>query len=399
MHSKEVKRSIIAFTVTFILLVASFLMLLHRHWLDNNASFRMELHTVPDNGAGEDISIQMIRSKIWVDGERIGAQYDCTIYNNTGEACINWELLMKMPLAIEIESFWNGQFFTRNKDIILVPDEVINLIPPHGSRSFGFVLHGDDAVPDIVDFEMTGKFRTYLWTYEFFWVWAVLVLTWIIFAIAYIITYAKVYKYNKRQKKDAQIITQTFKTFAGLIDAKDPYTQGHSVRVADYAIAIAKRMRLPERQIEELGYVALMHDCGKIGVPDNILNKPGALTDEERKCINEHTVKGGQILENFSAIKGIRQGALYHHERYDGKGYPEGLKGKDIPLYARIIGVADAFDAMNSNRVYRKRLPQNVILEELRKCTGTQFDPDIVKHLIQMLEEGSYGFEVWDEKK
>jgi HD-GYP domain-containing protein (c-di-GMP phosphodiesterase class II) len=170
------------------------------------------------------------------------------------------------------------------------------------------------------------------------------------------------------------------------------------MRVADYAVAIAKRMKLPERQIEELGYIALMHDCGKIGVPDEILNKPGALTEEERKCINEHTVKGGAILENFNAIKGIRQGALYHHERFDGKGYPEGLKGKDIPLYARIIGVADAFDAMNSNRVYRKSLPQDVILGELRKCSGTQFDPDIVKHMIQMLEEGCYGFEVWDEK-
>ena len=399
MRSKEVKRAIMVFAVTFLSLVASFMMLLHKHWLDNNVSFSVELHSVEENVEEEDVCIQMVRSKIWVDGERIGAQYDCTVYNNTDEACMNWTLLMKMPMTIEIESFWNGQFFSRHRAVFLQPDEVINLIPPHGQRSFGFVLHGEDAVPVIEDFEMTGQFRTYIWTYKFFWVWALLVLTWLVFAVAYIITYAKVYKYNKRQKKDAEIITQTFKTFANLIDAKDPYTQGHSVRVADYSVAIAKRMRLPERQIEELGYVALMHDCGKIGVPDNILNKPGALTEEERKCINEHTVKGGQILENFSAIKGIRQGALYHHERYDGKGYPEGLQGKGIPLYARIIGVADAFDAMNSNRCYRKSLPQEVILEELRKCTGTQFDPDIVKHMIQMLEEGCYGFEVWDEKK
>lgn len=397
MRSRENRRAIIAFAVTFILLVASFFMLLHRHWLDNHSSFEMQLKSVAENDSESDISISMNRSIIWSDGESIGAQYNCTISNNTDKACVDWELVVKIPTLADLSGSWNSRYYMKDGNVILTPDEEIARIPAGRDVTLGLILHSTEVF-DITDFNITGQLRTYLWMYEFFWVWSLLVLTFIVFVIAYIISYVKVYKYNKRLKKDAEIIAQSFKTFAGLIDAKDSYTQGHSLRVADYSVAIARRMKLPERQIEELGYVALMHDCGKIGVPDNILNKPGALTDEERKCINEHTVKGGAILENFSAIKGIRQGALYHHERYDGKGYPEGLKGKDIPLYARIIGVADAFDAMNSNRVYRKSLPQDVILEELKKCSGSQFDPDIAKHLIQMLEEGCYGFEVWDGK-
>lgn len=397
MRSREVRRAIIAFSATCLSLVASFLMLLHGHWLDNNADFTKAVHNSVNNDGVTDICICMNRSIIWADEDIIGAQYDCTVYNNSDKILNDWELKIDMPKHAEIGSIWNGKYYHDEDGVVLIPDSEIATIPPHGEKSFGIVLHSPKLIA-ITDFIMDGRFSTHIWMYEFFWVWCFLVLTWIIFIVAYVISYAKVRNYNKRLKKDAAIITQTFKTFANLIDAKDSYTQGHSMRVADYASAIAKRMKLPERQIEELGYIALMHDCGKIGVPDEILNKPGALTEEERKLINEHTVKGGTILENFTAIKGIRQGALYHHERFDGNGYPEGLKGKDIPLYARIIGVADAFDAMNSNRVYRKSLPQKVILGELRKCSGTQFDPDIVKHMIQMLEEGCYGFEVWDEK-
>lgn len=396
MFFKENKKSLIGFAVTLLLLVLIFLALMHRVWLDNHSAFETELHSVEANVESESICIQMERTKVWVDGLRVGAQFDGVIYNNTGGECVDWELVIKLPTTVEIESSWNGEYIVTDSDVLLIPDDNVRVIPAKGEKPFGFVLHADTAI-EIKDFSMKGQYRTYIWNYEVFWLWCLMVLLWIIFLIASIITDVKVYKYNKRRSTDLQIIVQSFKTFANLIDAKDPYTQGHSMRVADYSVAIAKRMRLPERQLEELGYVALMHDCGKMGVPDNILNKPGTLTEEERKRINEHTTQGGQILENFTAIKGIRQGALYHHERYDGKGYPEGLKGKDIPLYARIIGVADAFDAMNSDRCYRKRLPQDVILQELRACSGTQFDPDIVKHLIQMLEEGCYGFEAWDK--
>ena len=176
---------------------------------------------------------------------------------------------------------------------------------------------------------------------------------------------------------------------AHLVDAKDEYTKAHSLRVALYAAEIARRSGMKEEDVKRIKYIALVHDCGKVGVPDAILKKTGALTPEEREIINSHTVLGGHIMESFNAIEGIREGALSHHERYDGNGYPNKQKGKKIPVCARIIGVADAYDAMSSDRCYRPKLPKEVILEELRKNSGTQFDPEYVRYMIAMMEDGT----------
>ncbi len=132
----------------------------------------------------------------------------------------------------------------------------------------------------------------------------------------------------------------------------------------------------------------MLHDCGKIGVPDNILGKPGRLTDEEFEVIKSHTVRGGEILSSFKSLENAGEGALYHHERYDGTGYPEGKAGKDIPFIARIICVADSFDAMNTNRVYRKRLDHDQIVSELETNKGTQFDPEIAEIMLELIREG-----------
>jgi HD-GYP domain-containing protein (c-di-GMP phosphodiesterase class II) len=140
--------------------------------------------------------------------------------------------------------------------------------------------------------------------------------------------------------------------------------------------------------LDHIYYIALLHDCGKIGVPDNILGKPGKLTDEEFEIIKTHTVHGGEILSSFKSLEKVGEGALYHHERYDGKGYPEGRAGEDIPLIARMICVADSFDAMNSNRVYRKKLTPEMIREEIEKNRGKQFDPKIADLFLKLLEEG-----------
>ena len=156
-----------------------------------------------------------------------------------------------------------------------------------------------------------------------------------------------------------------------------------------YAAEIARRSGMKEEDVKRIKYIALVHDCGKVGVPDAILKKTGALTPEEREIINSHTVLGGHIMESFNAIEGIREGALSHHERYDGNGYPNKQKGKKIPVCARIIGVADAYDAMSSDRCYRPKLPKEVILEELRKNSGTQFDPEYVRYMIAMMEDGT----------
>ncbi|MDE7112963.1 MAG: HD domain-containing protein, partial [Acetatifactor sp.] len=136
-------------------------------------------------------------------------------------------------------------------------------------------------------------------------------------------------------------------------------------------------------------WIALMHDCGKIYIPDEILGKPGKLTDEEYETMKKHPVFGGDILRDFNAIDNIRTGAMFHHERYDGKGYPNGLAGEEIPLIARIIGVADAFDAMNSRRCYRNNLSEDVIISELKNNRGTQFDPHIADCLLSLIESGN----------
>ena len=176
-------------------------------------------------------------------------------------------------------------------------------------------------------------------------------------------------------------------TLAEAIDAKDNYTNGHSTRVAAYSKEIAKRYGYsPDRQ-EEIYMIGLLHDVGKIGIPDSIINKPGRLTDEEYAVIKEHPAKGAKILSTVTEMPGLVTGARWHHERYDGKGYPDGLKGDDIPEEARIIAVADAYDAMTSNRSYREIIPRERVVSEINKGMGTQFDERFAKIMLRMIEE------------
>ena len=194
--------------------------------------------------------------------------------------------------------------------------------------------------------------------------------------------------YNDRHERDNEIINESIETFTGFIDAKDPYTNGHSKRVATYTRQIAKKMGYEGEDLDNIYYIALLHDCGKIGVPDNILGKPGKLTDEEFKVIKSHTVQGGEILHAFKSLDHVEDGARFHHERYDGKGYPEGRSGDDIPLIARMICVADSFDAMNTNRVYRNKLSKEKIIDEIETNKGRQFDPEIADIMLSLIRSG-----------
>ena len=161
------------------------------------------------------------------------------------------------------------------------------------------------------------------------------------------------------------------------VEAKDQYTRGHSERVSDYSVLIGEKLGLSESDIHTLKIGGLFHDIGKIGVPDAVLSKPGKLTDEEFEEIKKHPTIGAQILSNATIFDDIIPIVKYHHERYDGRGYPEGLVGEDIPYLARIAAVADTYDAMRSKRPYRDALPIDIVKEEFRKNIGTQFDPDI----------------------
>ena len=191
---------------------------------------------------------------------------------------------------------------------------------------------------------------------------------------------------ERKHKEAHEQFVQTAEALATAIDAKDTYTNGHSRRVAEYSEMIAREAGKDEEECERIYFAALLHDVGKIGVPNAILQKKGKLTDEEYGAIKDHPVAGGAILSKIDQSPWLRIGALYHHERYDGKGYPEGLKGEDIPELARIIAVADAYDAMTSNRSYRAAIPQQVVREELVKGTGAQFDPDFARIMIRLVD-------------
>ena len=197
-------------------------------------------------------------------------------------------------------------------------------------------------------------------------------------------------KEHEAQEEDRRnqrsLFEQTAEALVLSIEAKDKYTHGHSARVAKYSTMIAREAGKSEEECRLLYYVALLHDVGKIGISDGIINKVGKLTDEEFAQMKRHPVLGNNILSRIKQMPSLSIGAHYHHERYDGKGYPEGLKGEDIPEIARIIAVADAYDAMTSKRSYRNSVPQHVVREELVKGTGTQFDPKYASAMIRLVD-------------
>ncbi len=189
--------------------------------------------------------------------------------------------------------------------------------------------------------------------------------------------------------KQLELITlSSIAAIAKTIEAKDTYTSGHSDRVAKCSVEIARRLGWDEDAIKKIQYMAMLHDIGKIGVPDNILNKPDSLSDKEFDALKMHTTVGGEILKNIRTIQDLHYGALYHHEKFDGSGYPTGLVGEDIPIEARIIAIADTYDAMAFNRKYREKLSEEAIFTELKRVRGTQFDPKLVDVFLQMLQEG-----------
>jgi putative nucleotidyltransferase with HDIG domain len=191
---------------------------------------------------------------------------------------------------------------------------------------------------------------------------------------------------NARLYEDLQAtFQQTIQSLARTIDKMDRYTSGHSERVARYAVNLARWLGLDEAQIEIVRHSALMHDIGKIGCVMN-LNKAGKLTQSEYEVFKRHPAYGREILDPIKFLGPVIPGVHLHHERWDGRGYPLGLAGKDIPLIARIISVADTYDAMTSDRAYRRALPHEVTVSEIERCSGTQFDPDIAGTFTERIE-------------
>ena len=359
--------------------------------------------------------------------------YDFSINNNTGDEVKDFTFKWTFDQDVFLLSAWNGaievhqnrdgeqysatipdlrEFNKRDYDfetvtfdgevlirmragdyLVYIPSSNVNAmevpIEPYQGTTPGIILYvaiGKDISGTTLDIEYT--FHRLLRNEPLFLISLIGLAVWLVALIIYVITWVQIRKYNERHERDNEIIQESIETFTGFIDAKDPYTNGHSNRVAKYTRMIAEEMGYEGEELDRIYYVALLHDCGKIGVPDNILGKPGRLTDEEFEIIKSHTKIGGDILSSFKSLNNVGEGARYHHERYDGKGYPEGRAGEDIPLIARMICVADSFDAMNSNRVYRNKLTKEDIFREIETNKGKQFDPQIADVLLRLIREG-----------
>nr|WP_297770341.1 HD-GYP domain-containing protein [uncultured Butyrivibrio sp.] len=193
---------------------------------------------------------------------------------------------------------------------------------------------------------------------------------------------------KKKQQESAVFASEIAEAFAKVIDMKDTYTNGHSERVAKYTAMIAKEMGYDAETVEKYYRIGLLHDVGKVGIPNAVLKKPGKLTDEEYDMIKSHTIKGYEVLKDISVVPELAVGALAHHERHDGKGYPNGLSGDEIPKVARIIAVADSFDAMYSDRQYRKRMDFDKVIAEIREVSGTQLNPEVVDAFFRLVDKG-----------
>ena len=338
------------------------------------------------------LTLSMDMSKTWEDKtfhlqNPCGAQYDFTIKNTSPYLLKNYSIDMILSEDMQYDSGWNGAYVVNGNSVTFTSEDPLNFVPGGEEKTFGAVMYSEKK-PVLTGYTIKGNWDVNI--KDSGWYWTLIEIT-SIYAVLLLFRINGIYRqsiFNKKIHKDDEIIEQSMKILTGFIDAKDAYTKDHSARVAAYAEEIGRRFGMKEEEIRHLYYITLMHDCGKITIPDEILKKEGALTPEEFAVIKTHTTKGNELLKRFNALPGIGDGAHYHHERYDGYGYPSGLKGDAIPLNARIICVADAYDAMSSNRCYRNALSKEKILNELIDNSGKQFDPRFVPIMIQMIEDG-----------
>ena len=256
-----------------------------------------------------------------------------------------------------------------------------NLRP--GTYTFHLIARNADGIQSNSEATLTIVKKAYLWQK----VWFKTLLYLLITARLTFLVVVRFAAYKKRQREIERLSIEVTTALSQTIDAKDKYTKGHSNRVAKYSRMLAEALGEDEKTQEKIYYVALLHDIGKIGIPNAIINKPGKLTEEEYEIIKTHPVIVSDILVSISSMPEISIGARSHHERYDGRGYPDGLHGEEIPWIARIIGVADAYDAMTSNRSYRSYLPQEAVRAEIVKCSGIQFDPKVADAMLKIIDE------------
>ena len=448
MKNENTKKPIIIIIVTFVILLGCLSLSVINNNAYNNKKHSetfsgAELFT-QDAARDKDVSVTAApRSSTWgkifdFDNEGITEEnyqaytYDFSVNNNTRDRVDDFSFKLVFGQDVYLMSAWNGaleihqnvngneivdtisdlrEFVASEHStetitvdgeslvpmkagdyLVYIPSSSANAmevpIEPMQGTTPGVILYV--AVGESIDnssLEIEYSFHRVLTAEPLFWAAMVGFAIWLTAVLIFAVTSAQIKKYKERHERDNIIINESIETFTGFIDAKDPYTNGHSKRVAIYTKMIAKELGYTGDELERIYYVALLHDCGKIGVPDKVLGKPGKLDDSEFEIIKSHTVCGGEVLSHFKSLKDAGEGALYHHERYDGKGYPEGKAGEDIPFIARMICVADAFDAMNTNRVYRKKLTREHIISEIETNKGKQFDPRVADVMLGLIRD------------
>lgn len=377
-------------------------------------------------------------------GPSVGTIYEPIIYNNSNDTVSDWTLKIPINELMWLNNNWNSKMEIHQDvlgneremaidltdyseyDITLdyyvdhtgpmipmypgdyfiyLPEEIAEEKPIAPAKKgeigeacarFGYIVYIPDQTVDYVADFSGGVIQYYMYSNPlkktWFWTLIALLFLWAVWTLVTLIVRIKMKNIMEQQRKekehDDKMVKQTMQLIINMIENKDVNTKGHSLRVAEYSSLLAQSLGYSEEASQLVYYIGLLHDCGKVNIPDAILKNPGKLSNEEYEIMKKHTVYGGEILKDFTSIEGIDVGAKYHHERFDGKGYPSGLQGESIPEIARIIGVADAFDAMNSTRCYRDKLPREVILEELRENRGKQFDPEVVDCILTLIENG-----------
>lgn len=374
-----------------ILLIGEAIFCLYVHKQNEQIVHLTQLSTKAPVNRENKLYFSVIPSKELKDGERNGVILNCIIVNTTKHDFTDWEIKFKIPEGTSILSNLNCK-------LIRSPDSYLSVtsnndysisIPSKTTAFFGMALTFPDKI-NIKNISITGKYNYKVTDFIINNIILFCIATNLIALITSIIVHnvmqKKIILLNEKKLRDNAIIEQTMKSFVNFIDAKDEYTRGHSARVAKYSKAIAAQLGYDAEFQQDIFYMGLMHDIGKITIPDSILNKTSHLSAEEWEIIKMHTTNGEKLLQDFTVMPSIKDAALYHHERYDGKGYIYQLKGEAIPLTARIICVADSFDAMNTNRCYRLKYSKDRIIQELERCSGKQFDPIIANAMIELLK-------------
>lgn len=350
-----------------------------------------------------DVWFEVTSDFSWLYDGRIGAQFDCILHNSSGRKICDWNLTIDVPESATLDSYWNGFFELEDGKLHVEPVLYNEVVAKDGEIPFGFILYLPISYADIDKFlnddiiSVKWLPSTFAFSYknqvtitEMRLFWVIVIGAAILFSYVLIVSLfaIRLKKIKQREKSYRAILNETLETFVNIIDAKDSYTEGHSRRVAIYSKEIARRMGLEKEMQEKVYYIAMLHDIGKVAIPDSILKKPENLSEEEMKLMQTHPVQSGKILSDFSSIEGIGQGVLHHHERFDGNGYPDGLKAHEIPLVSRIICIADSYDAMALRRCYREEMTKEEIIEELSENSGLQFDPFILPFMIDMINDG-----------